>query len=237
MMEMIWDTHTHTVHSHGTGTVEDNVRAAIDRGFTKIVISDHGVGHLAYGIRDVDAYLRDIDAMRKKYAADIEVLAGVEMNLLSLDGEIDLPQKWANSFDMHLMGFHKFANFKGLGNKAHFLLPKSSGRRAVAKNTRAYIRAMDKYRIDIITHIGYGLPVDMVEVAKYAAKKGTCIEINAKHPEFTPEQLADCAKTGVLFSLGSDAHSPDRVGEFSLALAKAQAAGLSPAQIINAKQP
>ena len=96
MIEIIADMHTHTVHSHGTGTVEDNVKAAISAGLQQIVISDHGPQHLFYNIKDVDAYLKDIDAMRKKYKNDIEVLAGVEFNLLSEDGDMDLPPQYAD---------------------------------------------------------------------------------------------------------------------------------------------
>ncbi|MEG1991468.1 MAG: PHP domain-containing protein, partial [Christensenella sp.] len=68
MLRITADTHTHTVHSHGTGTVEDNVRAAIDRGLSCIAVSDHGMQHLCYNIKNMDDYLRDIDAVRKKYA-------------------------------------------------------------------------------------------------------------------------------------------------------------------------
>ncbi len=236
MIEIAWDTHTHTIHSHGSGTVEDNVRAAIKRGLTKIVISDHGIGHLFFNIKDVDAYLKDIDAMRKKYINDIEVLSGAEMNLLSDEGDIDLPAYPANAFDVNLMGYHKMARFQGLKNTLHFMLPKSNNEAAVARNTKAYINAMNKNRIDIITHIGYGLPVDKLAIAQHAAKVGTALEINAKHPEFTTDELIECAKTGVLFSIGSDAHSVDRIGDFAPALEKAEQAGLSPAQIINARR-
>ncbi|MEA4853790.1 MAG: PHP domain-containing protein [Christensenella sp.] len=236
MIEIIWDTHTHTVHSHGKGTVEENVVAAIERGFTKIVISDHGMGHRCYNIKDVDAYLKDIRQIRDRYAEQIEVLAGVELNLLSLEGDVDLPLELKDAFDIRLMGFHKFARFKGFSNAMHFLLPKSKSAKAVAKNTQAYKNALDRYPIDIITHIGYGLPVDIVEVARYAAQKGTCIEVNAKHPEFTPQELKECAKTGVMFSVGSDAHSIARIGDFAMALEKIDEAGISASQVLNAKK-
>lgn len=236
MLKIIADTHTHTVHSHGTGTVEDNVKAAIDRGLTQVTISDHGTAHLCYNIKDVDDYLRDIDEIRKKYQGYIEVLAGVEMNLLSADGDIDFPARHAQYFDRLLMGYHKLVRYKTLGDKLHMLLFKGHGERAVERNTQAYLNAMDRFRIDIIVHPNYGLPVDLLKLAEHAAKKGVAMEINAKHPEFTPAELAACAKTGVRFSVGSDAHSPDRVGDFLAALNKAEAAGLSAAQIINAEQ-
>ena len=61
------------------------------------------------------------------------------------------------------------------------------------------------------------------------------MEINAKHPEFTAEELRACAETGVKFSIGSDAHSPGRVGNFLPALKKAEEAGITAGQIINAE--
>lgn len=235
MLNIIADTHTHTVHSHGTGTVEDNVKAAIDRGLLKITISDHGTSHLCYNIKNVDDYLRDIDDIRKKYKGYIEVLAGVEMNLLSADGDIDFPVQWAQHFDMRLMGYHKLVRYKTLSDKLHMLLFKSRGERAVERNTQAYFNAMDRFKIDIITHPNYGLPVDILKLAQRASQKGVALEINAKHPEFTPAELAACAKTGVKFSIGSDAHSPERIGDFLPALKKAEEAGITAEQIINAE--
>ncbi len=235
MLKIIGDIHTHTVHSHGTGTVEDNVKAAIDCGLTQLTISDHGTSHLCYNIKDVDDYLRDIEDIRKKYKGYIDVLAGVEMNLLSADGDIDFPVQWAQHFDMRLMGYHKLVRYKTLRDKLHMLLFKTHGEKSIERNTQAYFNAMDRFKIDVITHPNYGLPVDLRTLAERAKQKGVALEINAKHPEFTTEELAACAKTGVLFAVGSDAHSPGRVGDFLPALKKAEAAGITAEQIINAQ--
>ena len=48
--EMIYDLHTHTTYSHGKGSVEDNVREAFNQNMEFIAISDHGPGHLTYGV-------------------------------------------------------------------------------------------------------------------------------------------------------------------------------------------
>lgn len=235
MLKIVADTHTHTVHSHGTGTVEDNVKAAIALGLRRITISDHGPLHMCYNIKDVEAYLRDIETVRETYRNDIEVLAGVEMNLLSSEGDVDFPEQWKDRFDVFLMGYHKLVRYKTLSDRFNMMLFKRSTEKAVERNTQAYLNAMDRYPIDIIVHPGYGLPVDLLKLAEYAAKKGVVMEINAKHPEFTPEELSACAKTGVKFSVGSDAHSPGRVGDFLPALKKAEAAGITAEQVINAE--
>ncbi len=45
-MELVADYHTHTVHSHGTGTVAENVIAAQCRGLAAVAITDHGPANL-----------------------------------------------------------------------------------------------------------------------------------------------------------------------------------------------
>lgn len=235
-MRITTDLHTHTQHSHGTGTVEDNVRAAIALGLKQIAITDHGVGHLAYGVRDVERYLKDIDNAKQKFAGSITVKSGIELNLLNTDGELDLPRGYEKSFDLLLFGFHKFARFTGFGNMLRMFLPKSTSDRAVFKNTQGYLFALRQYPIDIVTHVGYGLPCDIPTVAQCAAEHQTMIEINAKHPEFTVDELNKSAQSGVMFCLNSDAHSPERVGDIAASIQKAQEAGLPVSRIYGAEE-
>ena len=76
---MIYDHHTHTVYSHGKGTIEDNVRVASEKGLSSIAITDHGPGHLTYGIKmeKLPEMRAKIDRLKSVYP-DIEVLLGVE---------------------------------------------------------------------------------------------------------------------------------------------------------------
>lgn len=65
-MKLKYDLHTHTVWSHGKGTVEDNVKEALKKGLNKIAITDHGPWHVSYGIRDLEGYFAAIDAAKEK---------------------------------------------------------------------------------------------------------------------------------------------------------------------------
>ena len=56
----------------------------------------------------------------------------------------------------------------------------------------------------------------MAEVAKAARDYGTYIELNSKKVHLTDEELARVADTGVRFIVGSDAHTPDRIGDTKL---------------------
>ena len=49
---LLWDIHTHTVYSHGTGTIEDNVKAAAAKGLLCVGIADHGIGHAFFGMKE-----------------------------------------------------------------------------------------------------------------------------------------------------------------------------------------
>lgn len=236
MLNIAGDFHTHTTHSHGTGSVEDNVKAAIDKGLRAIAISDHGMGHLFYNISDMGAYLRDIEDMRAKYADKIHVFSGYEGNLSSLNGQLDIPADYAAAIDIPFFGYHKMVRYPAPADWLHFMLPKRTSEPALRKNVEAYDAAMRNNRVRFISHPGYGLPVSQEQLAKRAAANDVLLEINAKHPEFTVQDLMKAANAGARFIIGSDAHSPGRVGDFRAAVDKAEEAGISPLQIVNSEE-
>ena len=59
------------------------------------------------------------------------------------------------------------------------------------------------------------------------------IEINAKHKHLTVEEIKTASKFDLKFVIGSDAHIPEKVGEFEEPLARAIEAGLDPERIVN----
>ena len=93
-MQILADYHTHTKYSHGKGTIEENVLEAISKGIKTIGISDHGYKHLAYGIKLNDIYKmrEEIDKLNEKYS-NIEILLGMECNILDSYGNIDINDK------------------------------------------------------------------------------------------------------------------------------------------------
>ena len=61
MYRIVADYHTHTIYSHGKGTILENVEAARKKGLEKIAIADHGFNHLRIGME-----ISDVDEIRKK---------------------------------------------------------------------------------------------------------------------------------------------------------------------------
>ena len=223
-MRLIADYHTHTVFSHGKGTVHDNVEAAVRRGLSAVGIADHSMAHLAHGIKKsgFPVYMSRLEEAKRSFSDRIEVKTGIELNLTGLDGSVDWPA--GADFDMVILGYHKSAVVVDIRSAWTFHTGNRFGH--VNGITRAYMRAIQKQKIDIVAHPGYGVPVDYRMIAKACADYGTLFEISNKHTELTEEHLRTAAGEGARFVVSSDAHSPQKVGEVSQALALAIRAGI-----------
>ena len=227
-MKLIADYHTHTVHSHGTGSVDDNVEAALSLGLQTVGIADHSIAHVAYGVRKrkVDDYLACINDAKRKFEGRIEVKAGIELNLIGLDGSVDMP---SGCFDFLILGYHKTALCRDIKTAWMFF----RGKNHVDAVTQAYMRAIQRHKITIVAHPGYGVPIDYTKLAQACADYGTLFEINNKHGELKAADLQQAAQTDVRFVLSSDAHSPDAVGRVPNAIRIAEQAGIAWSRIAN----
>ncbi|MBM7581555.1 putative hydrolase [Caldicoprobacter guelmensis] len=241
---LIADYHTHTRYSHGKGTIEQNVIAARKKGLKRIAITDHGFRHVGIGMRieDIDRMRREIDVLRKKYD-DIEILFGIEANLTSMEGDIDIPEEYIGAFDLILMGFHKAVVPRSLkdGWKLFFknamcsLVPICDAEKLRHDNTMAIIRAMERYPIHTITHPGAKINIDTRLLAKHAVKHNVFLEINSSHGFMTEEYVKVAMEEGAKFVINSDAHTPENVGNMAKGIMIAQKAGVSPARILNSQ--
>lgn len=223
-MKIYGDYHTHTTYSHGKGSVKDNAKAASEKGIKEIAITDHGLKHIAFGLRkkEIAPLKRDIAEIKDKF--DVKVLMGIEANIIGADGQIDMTSEEILQFDIILCGYHKFIRPKSFKDFATFFTPniiydffniKSSSKR-VQVNTEAIINNIKKYPVDVLTHINYGLKVNCREIARVCAQHGTYIEINGKRITYTDKEMQEMMDTGVDFIVNSDAHSPQRIGDVKL---------------------
>lgn len=230
MYKVIWDLHTHTTMSHGSGTPRQNIEAGIKAGLKRIAITDHGMGHLAYGIRNADKYIACIDRLKKEYSSQIEVMSGVELNITGLDGQTDLPDELKNAFDIKLLGYHKFVKMHGIRAYRRFYLRNP---KFIEDYTRAFISAVKYNDIDVVTHPGYGIPFLIAKLAVVLRDTNTLFEINEKHTELGTGELKEALNAGAKFIISSDAHAPENVGMCSRAVKFAIMAGLSEKDIVN----
>ena len=244
-MKLIADYHTHTCYSHGQGTIEENIMAARKKGLAEIAIADHGPRSYSirqFGVVRAEVLLEIKGKIKEynKYYKDINILSAVEANVINSKGELDIPQEILKQLDKVLVGFHLFikpTNLKSaweiiinnlIANKLKF--KQSEMRKA---NTELMLKVINNYKVDIITHPGYQVNIDTQLLAREAVKNDVALEINAKHGFLTEEFVKVAAKEGAKFSLGSDAHQPNQVGEVGPALKLVNNLGISAEQIIN----
>lgn len=240
-MRLIGDYHTHTVYSHGKGTIEENVLAGIEAGLKEIGISDHGSGHLFFGIkRDKLPVMRaEIDLMNEKYGDKIKVLMGVEANLIDFNGTLDVLDSELKYFDYIACGYHYGIMPKGSSAKYGFWvldrlkgLSKSAYIRLEEMTTNSLIKATHKYDLKFITHPGAKYPVDIVKLYS-EINPNTLLEINEKNNKLDVEQLKLLEDLGGKFIVNSDAHIPKKVAVIDRCLDRMKVAGISANRIVN----
>ncbi|MDR7871232.1 MAG: PHP domain-containing protein [Tissierellaceae bacterium] len=242
-MQLIGDYHTHTIYSHGTGSIRDNVEAALKKGLKEVAICDHGPGHYLYGVKkkNIPIMREEIDRLNDEFGPKgIKVLLGVEANLIGYDGIIDMDDKLIKMTDLLLLGYHygivPHTIYDSFGmyirNPISKVLP--LGRQSLLDlTTRAFVKAINNYPIDFITHPGSKAKVDIKTLAREAGKVGTALEINSKHSQLSIESIEIALKEDVEFVINSDAHRPEDVGNVEESLRRANAANLPMKRIRN----
>jgi putative hydrolase len=223
-MEIIADMHTHTVASgHAYSTVNELAHAARARGLKALAITDHGPT-LPGG-----PHLYHFGAMRfiPTWIEGVRIFRGVEANIVSEDGSVDMPEQYLAKLDFVMAGLHESCGFDHQG---------------IARNTEAITHAMKHPRIKAISHTGNpAFPVHFEELARVAVKTQTALEINnssfsmsRKGSRPNCERLAEIiAASGAPVIVGSDAHIAQGVGEFAEAIALLEKVGIPAEQVVN----
>lgn len=222
-MKLVADLHTHSIASgHAYSTIKEIARAASEKGLQIVAITDHGpsmpgASH-AYHFGNLHVLPRKIHG--------VEVLKGIEANIIDYQGNIDLPSYYYERLDIILAGFHAVCYPGG----------------TVEQNTRAMIKAMENPHIDVIVHPGNPeFPINAREVMEASIKYNTPIEIN--NSSLTVSRIGSCEncqniarlarELGAKVVIGSDAHIDEDVGKFARSLEIVKEAGLTEKDVIN----
>lgn len=233
------DYHTHTTFSDGKGTVLDNALAAKARGLSEVAITDHGFRILTMGFKKYLRAKKECEEAEK--VTGIRVIAGIEADIVSPEGDVDIRPDHVDPIDYIVVGFHKFAFPKNVSTffKMYFVtyfngLIRTS-KKARARNTRAVIAAIERYPVKVVAHLNHSLRVNVGEVAAACARKGVLIELNAKHLRALKGHWHELAASDARFVVSSDAHRPKDVGDLQAAFDFAVQNGIDPSRIVNYK--
>ncbi|MGL5438870.1 MAG: PHP domain-containing protein [Filifactoraceae bacterium] len=238
-MKQFAEYHSHTFYSDGKMTMEDLVNAARYVGLEKIGISDHGYKHMGFGVKykDYDKMKSEIERLREKYK-DIDILFGVEANILDEYGNIDIDDKIYNLVDYVMAGYHfgsKPSSFRTIRNHT-FNYIKSLKHVEVEYNTKAIINTIKNNKIIAITHPGDKGRILTREVALTAAKYGVALEISNHHNNLSYEQLMEIKDIEDLrYIVGADAHKKEDIGNLGKAFKNIERANISVSSIINCR--
>ncbi len=241
-MKLTVDYHTHTTFSHGKGSILENAIVAKEMGLKEIAITDHGYGHHAFGIKGKELPLMKTLCATAKRQTGVNVLLGVEANILGISGKTDMREKDYEVMDVYLAGVHKFILYDRLkewfklygANAVNRLFRKDKPSKSLIKrDTEIYINTIKNNPIDVLAHPGYCFFADMVEVAKCCRDYNTLFEIDGRKAHLSDEEWLRVADTGVKFIIDSDAHHPKNVGSIGLAKEMIERTGFPTENIVN----
>ncbi|MBD3378973.1 MAG: DNA polymerase/3'-5' exonuclease PolX [Candidatus Omnitrophica bacterium] len=219
------DLHVHTKLTDGKYTLEEMARAAKERGYEYVGVTEHSK-HLtvAGGLKakEVEREIRRVDKLNKKLRK-ITVLKGIEVDILE-DGSLDLPDSILKELDYTVCAVHyKF----GLSAK---------------KQTERVLKAMDNKYFNILAHpTGRMLKereayeIDLEKIMREAKKRGCLLELNS-HPERLDLNDVHCKMAkdiGVKIAVNTDAHSIGELEYIRYGIGQARRGWLEKKDIVN----
>lgn len=222
------DLHVHTKWTDGRDTIETMVRAARDRGYRYVCISDHSAGRgIARGLNEerLKEQMAEIEDVRKRVSG-IEVLTGIEVDIRS-DGTLDLPDEVLEKLDVVTGSVHS-----GL----------EQGREQM---TGRIIRAMENRHLDILGHpTGRLIPkresvdVDMEAVLQAARRTGTIMEINSMPDRLDLKDIHihRARELGVMMVINTDSHAPEHLELTRFGIGIARRGWCEPKDILNTRE-
>ena len=208
-MRDVLDLHTHTIASgHAYNTMMEMIHEAQNKGLDVYGITEHAPRMKG---TCTDFYFHNLKVVPRKHG-DLELLLGVELNILDEYGTVDLEEPHLGDMDVTIASLHKPCIQPG----------------SREYNTQCLISAMKNPHINIIGHPDDGrYEIDYEALVQGAKEYGKVLELNnhSMDPECTRENAVEndtvmlelCKKYQVPVVMDSDAHFDLLIGEFDLA--------------------
>lgn len=201
------DMHTHTEWSDGSGTVMQMAEAALARGYSYYVISDHSFymgmvnGLDAARLKQQRVEIDAANAEFQRRGVNFRLLQGSEVDILP-DGSLALPDEVLATLDWVVASLHV------------------SLRQERAAVTQRLLNAIHNPHVDCIGHptgrkvlARRGADLDMDAVLQAAAETGTVLEVDGAHErlDLDAEYVKRAIEMGIKIVIDSDAHHPNNL--------------------------
>lgn len=218
--------HSHTTWSDGQLSVEQMAKAAMDRGFSILAITDHSESlGIANGLspEQLKEQRREIDSVQEKLGNSLRLLQGAEVEIRA-DGSLDYPDEVLAELDIVIASLHV------------------SLRQPRAQVTERLINAIRNPHVDIIGHpTGRMIPdregadLDMDAVMAAARESGVALEINAHPARLDLEDIyvRRAVELGIPLAVNTDAHNASDLDMIPFGVATARRGWAGPDNILN----
>ncbi len=211
--------HSHSNWSDGSNTVEEMAKAAIEKGFEYLVLSDHSkTAFYAQGLSEekIAAQHQYINELNSKFK-NFKIFKSIESDILN-DGSLDYSSSILATFDLVIASVH--SNLKMSEDKAMMRLL------TAIENPYTTILGHMTGRL-LLSRKGY--PVDHKKIIDACAANQVAIELNA-HPsrlDIDWRYIDYALEKGVLISIDPDAHTIEGFDDIRYGVLAAQKAMLT----------
>jgi len=225
---ILGDLHVHTKATDGRHSIEQMAKAAQDRGYRYLAITEHSKRvSMAHGLdaERLAEQISRIDRLNETLGGP-KLLKGIEVDILE-DGSLDLPNSILKKLDLTVCSVH----YRGSLSRE--------------KQTERIIRAMDNPYFNILAHptgrlINEREPydVDMEQLMRAALERGCFMELNS-HPDrldLTDRHCRMAKDMGLKVAVSTDAHSVTDLEFLRYGIGQARRGWLEPGDVLNTRK-
>ena len=221
------DLHTHSNWSDGRNEIAEMARAAKERGYAYIVLTDHTQSlQIAQGLTPERFGARAVEIATVNARPGLaRVLNGAEVDILP-DGSLDLPDDTLASLDLVVASVHTALD-----------QPKDV-------ITQRVLTALRSPHVDVFAHPTSRrldrrgeTSLDVEAVIAEAVKTGTALEINSSpfRLDLNDTWARKAREAGALLAIDNDAHYPSEYDYVRYGCAIGRRAGLTPDRVLNTR--
>ncbi|HLE45520.1 MAG TPA: PHP domain-containing protein, partial [Thermoplasmata archaeon] len=220
------DFHVHTNATDGVDDLAAMVRAAVEKGYAYVGISDHSPSLAIANGLDTEAlrmHRARIRALNKELEGTITILVGTECDILDR-GVLDYPDEVLRELDFTIASVH-----------SKFGLPAD-------EQTERVVRAIENPYVNIYAHpmtrlIGNRDPIaiDLEAVMDAAARTGTALEVNAypNRMDLNGAQARLAKERGCVLTIDTDSHARGQLDFMRFGVGTARRGWLGPDDVVN----
>lgn len=218
--------HCHSTYSDGKASIAEMARAARDRGWSYIGITDHSQSAFYAGGLSRERVLAQLDEIDElnEVSDGFRILKGIEADILA-DGRLDYPDEILDRFDFVVGSIH-----------SRLSMDRST-------MTERLLRALDDPHLTILAHPTGRLllsrppyDVDLDALFEKAREVGAAIELNADPHRLDLDwrHLRRAKSMGIAIEIGPDAHSTAGLDYMEIGVGIARKAWLERSDVVNA---